>query len=60
MDPLLQDGITDPLSGPAPDAGVRAGGPACLSGSLLVGAGAVTLAAVVTPPIPIRPATRRC
>jgi diguanylate cyclase (GGDEF)-like protein len=44
--------ITDPLSGAAPDGGVRARARLRFSGALLFGAGAVTLAAVLTAPDP--------
>ena len=48
----MKAGITDPLSGSAPDAGLRARARLRLSGALLFGAGAVTLAAVLTAPDP--------
>ena len=44
--------ITDPLSGAAPDGGARARARLRFSGALLFGAGAVTLAAVLTAPDP--------
>ena len=45
-------GISDPLGGIAPDAGPRARARLRLAGALLFGAGAVTLAAVLTAPDP--------
>jgi hypothetical protein len=44
--------ISDPLSGSSPDAGARARTRLRLAGALLFGAGAVTLAAVLTAPDP--------
>jgi diguanylate cyclase (GGDEF)-like protein len=48
----VKPGISDPLSGIAPDAGRRAHARLRLAGALLFGAGAVTLAAVLTAPDP--------
>ena len=48
----MRAGISDPLSGIAPDAGAHARARLRLSGALLLGAGAVTLAAVLAAPDP--------
>jgi len=48
----MHAGISDPLNGIAPDAGARARTRLRLSGTLLFGAGAVTLAAVLVAPDP--------
>ena len=48
----MKSGISDPLGGIAPDAGTRAKARFRLSGALMLGVGAVTLAAVLTAPDP--------
>src|SRR3954453_1645617 len=49
---VMSRGISDPLSGASPDGGQRARARLRLFGALLFGAGAVTLAAVLTAPDP--------
>ena len=48
----MSPGISDPLSGTSPDGGERARARLRLFGALLFGAGAVTLASVLTAPDP--------
>ena len=50
--PRVRTRISDPLSGSSPDAGARARARFRLSGALMLGVGAVTLAAVLTAPDP--------
>jgi diguanylate cyclase (GGDEF)-like protein len=52
MQALMSPGISDPLSGTSPDGGQRARARLRLFGALLFGAGAVTLASVLTAPDP--------
>jgi diguanylate cyclase (GGDEF)-like protein len=52
MQTVMRPGISDPLSAISPEGGVRARARLRLSGALLFGAGAVTLAAVLTAPDP--------
>jgi diguanylate cyclase (GGDEF)-like protein len=48
----VKSGISDPLGGTSPDAGTRAKSRLRRSGALMLGVGAVTLAAVLTAPDP--------
>jgi hypothetical protein len=52
MQAVMSPGISDPLSGTSPDGGQRARARLRLFGALLFGAGAVTLASVLTAPDP--------